>query len=319
MSWGSCDMHIPAYKLAADELSSNGEQCAAYNSKEHFVVLAGPGSGKTKVLTTKLAQILTEDVEVPRGVACVTYSNECARELKRRLAKLGVRPDRRAFVGTVHSFCFQHVVVPFANLSGMNIAEPVRVATDAEIGKCFADALSTAVSSDEKPSHWSIRCSTYRRKFVDRSDSAWHTSDAQASRVIEQYESNLRAGGLIDFDDMMLLGLRLIEENEWVRKALHAKFPVLVVDEYQDLGVPLHRLVLSLCFPQDGPSTRLFAVGDPDQSIYGFVGAEPELLRDLSKRQDVETVTLKLNYRSRQHIISASEIALGVCPGNAVA
>ena len=149
-------MHVPIYKLAANELVENDEQWAAYESTGHFVVLAGPGSGKTKVLTTKLARILSEDVEAPRGVACVTYSNECARELKRRIDRLGIRPTRRTFVGTVHSFCFQNVVVPYAKLGGLDLADPIRVATDVEQGKCLADALCSAVSSNENPSHWSI-------------------------------------------------------------------------------------------------------------------------------------------------------------------
>lgn len=161
---------------------------------------------------------------------------------------------------------------------------------------------------------------TYRRKYLDRDHPSWLEKDEQAARVIEEFERTLRKHGLIDFDDMMLLGLRLIEEHAWVRQVLQARFPILVVDEYQDLGVPLHRLVLSVCFPSDGPATRLFAVGDPDQSIYGFTGAEPELLRTLSKRGDVGSVTLRLNYRSRQHIISASEIVLreerGYCSVN---
>jgi len=298
------------YLKAAEELSENEEQWAAYQSTGHFVVLAGPGSGKTKVLTTKLARMLHEDVSAPRGVACVTYSNECARELKRRLSRLGVKADRRTFVGTVHSFCFQQVVVPFAQLGGLNIANPIRVATDAEKDRCFAEALEEAVSTNENPRNWELRCSAYRRKYLDRDQSSWRDNDEQAAQVIEMFESKLRRRGLIDFDDMMLLGLQLIEQHSWVRQVLQARFPILVVDEYQDLGVPLHRLVLSLCFPSTGPTTRLFAVGDPDQSIYGFTGAEPELLRNLAERKDVASVTLRLNYRSRQHIISASEIVL---------
>jgi DNA helicase-2/ATP-dependent DNA helicase PcrA len=292
-------------------LTGNEEQWTAYESTGHFVVLAGPGSGKTKVLTTKLARMLHEDVQSPRGLACVTYSNECARELKRRLSRLGIKPDRRVFVGTVHSFCFQNVVVPFAQLGGLEIASPIRVATDAEQGKCFSEALGKAVNVNENPTHWQLRCSNYRRKHLDRNHASWLEGDEQAARVIEEYEHTLRSKGLIDFDDMMLLGLRLIVQHSWVREVLQARFPVLVVDEYQDLGVPLHRLVLSLCFPSHGPATRLLAVGDPDQSIYGFTGAEPELLHTLSKRKDVGSVTLRLNYRSRQDIISASEIALG--------
>lgn len=310
MSPSGPDRYRLPYRKAAEELSRNEEQWIAYESTGHFVVLAGPGSGKTKVLTTKFARMLHEDVAAPRGVACVTYSNECARELKRRLSRLAVTPNHRTFVGTVHSFCFQHVVIPFAQLGGLKIANPIRVATDSEKSGCFKDALGKIVSVDEKPRDWELRCSTYRRKYVERDHSSWLDNDEQAARVIEEYEATLRHRGLIDFDDMMLLGLRLIEQHAWVRQVLQARFPILVVDEYQDLGVPLHRLVLSLCFPTEGPATRLFAVGDPDQSIYGFTGAEPELLRILSNRGDVGRVTLRLNYRSRQHIISASEIVL---------
>lgn len=310
MSPGESNRYRLPYVKAAEELSGNKEQWTAYESPGHFVVLAGPGSGKTKVLTTKFARMLHEDISAPRGVACVTYSNECARELKRRLSRLAVKSDHRTFVGTVHSFCFQHVVVPFAQLGGLKIANPIRVATDSEKDKCFADALGKVVSINENPRNWELRCSTYRRKYLDRDHPSWLEKDEQAARVIEEFECTLRKQGLIDFDDMMLLGLRLIELHAWVRQVLQARFPILVVDEYQDLGVPLHRLVLSLCFPSEGPATRLFAVGDPDQSIYGFTGAEPELLRTLSKRGDVGSITLQLNYRSRQHIISASEIVL---------
>ena len=80
---------LPPYLTAAEELRRNSEQWKAYESKGHCVVLAGPGSGKTKVLTVKLARLLAEDVAPPRGIACLTYNNECARELVRRLARLG--------------------------------------------------------------------------------------------------------------------------------------------------------------------------------------------------------------------------------------
>ena len=93
---------------------------------------------------------------------------------------------------------------------------------------------------------------------------------------------------------------------------LQAKFPVLAVDEYQDLGVALHRIVKRMAF--DG-GVRLFAVGDPDQSIYGFTGADGALLQELAERDDVERVQLQLNYRSASRIVSASEMALGEARG----
>jgi DNA helicase-2/ATP-dependent DNA helicase PcrA len=126
--------------------------------------------------------------------------------------------------------------------------------------------------------------------------------------IVETYEELLRAEGFLDFDDMALYGLRLIEEHEWVRRVLYSRFPVLIVDEYQDLGAPLHRIVLQLCF---NAGARLFAVGDPAQSVYGFAGAKPELLLELSQREDVQTVELDLNYRCGRTIVYGSLAVLG--------
>jgi DNA helicase-2/ATP-dependent DNA helicase PcrA len=109
---------------------------------------------------------------------------------------------------------------------------------------------------------------------------------------------------------MVLIGLRIVEQHRWVRDILRARFPVLVVDEYQDLGFPLHRLVLSLCFGSN-KGCRLFAVGDYDQSIYSFTGAQPESLLQIAGDPRVQKVQLRLNYRSRSRIIEASEVALG--------
>src|SRR5271157_4834537 len=93
-----------AYLKASDELRENPGQWKAYESQGHCVVLAGPGSGKTKTLTIKLARMFAEDIREPRGLACITYNNECTRELEQRLMALGVEPTRRVFIGTVHSF-----------------------------------------------------------------------------------------------------------------------------------------------------------------------------------------------------------------------
>ncbi|MFO6356634.1 UvrD-helicase domain-containing protein, partial [Pseudomonas aeruginosa] len=122
----------------------------------------------------------------------------------------------------------------------------------------------------------------------------------------------LRDEGLIDYDDMVVFGQRLIAEHDWVLPLVQAKFPVLAVDEYQDLGVALHRIVKRLAF--DG-GVRLFAVGDADQSIYGFTGADGALLMELAARGDIEPVRLQLNYRSGTGIVTASEMALGEVRG----
>src|SRR5689334_4834129 len=94
----------PPYVKAAEALRDNPGQWQAYESKGNCVVLAGPGSGKTKTLTIKMARMLAEDVQPPRGIACITFNTECAGELRRRLEQLGVQEGKNTFVGTIHSF-----------------------------------------------------------------------------------------------------------------------------------------------------------------------------------------------------------------------
>jgi DNA helicase II / ATP-dependent DNA helicase PcrA len=295
------------YRKAAEDLRENPGQWKAYESLGHCVMLAGPGSGKTKTLTIKMARMLAEDVSYPRGIACITFNSECVRELSERLDQLGVRESENVFIGTVHSFCLQHLVRPYADLGRIAIPKPIVVASETDQARLFEQALDEVVSASEYPPAWRGRMEEYRRTHLDRDSSDW-ADDEDLARLINRYEEKLRAARLIDFDDMVIMGLKLVEENEWVRRSIRARFPILVVDEYQDLGVPLHRLVVSVCF---GAGIRLLAVGDPDQSIYGFTGARPELLRELSERADVEAVRLRFNYRSGRRIVMASMAALG--------
>ncbi len=296
------------YLHASKELRKNKGQWDAYESRGHCVVLAGPGSGKTKTLTIKLARMLVEDVQEPRGVACITYNNECARELEDRLERLGIEPGRRVFIGTVHSFSLTQVILPYAKTARMGLLDDFKVATRAERVLALQRALGRTISGSEDPQTWDFRMGTYRRSILNRNSAEWQSRDPQLAQLVEAFEEELRALGRIDFDDMPLLAVRALRQHDWLQKALLAKYPILVVDEYQDLGRALHRMVMGLCF---STGMRLFAVGDVDQSIYGFTGAQPELLQMLSERDDVEAVKLRLNYRCGSRIVTASTYALG--------
>lgn len=298
-----------AYLAQAADLAGNPGQQAAYHSAGNCVVLAGPGSGKTKTLVLKLARIMAEDVRAPRGAACITYSQECARELTRRLERLGLREAPNLFIGTVHGFCLRHLVMPYGRLADLPVALPLTVATQQQSDqamKRIGDRLF-GVGHPNKP----MDLGRHRRSVLDRASVAW-TSEGELAAWAEGYEVELRRLGLIDFDDLVIFGQRLVSEHDWVLPLLQAKFPVLAVDEYQDLGVALHRIVKRVAF--DG-GIRLFAVGDPDQAIYGFTGADGALLQELTERDDVERVQLQLNYRSASRIVSASEMALGEVRG----
>ncbi|MFG6417362.1 UvrD-helicase domain-containing protein [Roseateles sp. DC23W] len=297
-----------AYLRAAEQLKGNAGQWAAYESTGHCVVLAGPGSGKTKTLAAKVARMLAEDVHDPRGLACITFNNECARELEDRLAALGVEPSGRVFIGTVHSFSLTQIILPYAKTARLGLPDQVGVATQAQQKRALAAAYESTIGGHSDPEDERYPLNTYRRTHIDRSASAWRDTDPRKAALAEAYEAELRAAGVIDFEDMPRLAFAALKENAWLGQALFAKYPILVIDEYQDLGTALHRMVVGLCFKA---GIRLFAVGDLDQSIYGFAGARPDLLRKLSEREEVETIRLKVNYRSGTKIVAAAQAALG--------
>lgn len=291
----------PGYLSAAEDLRGNEDQWKAYESARSCVILAGPGSGKTKTITVKIARLLADTVRRPQRIACITYSNTCIGELRSRLNKLGVDDGNRILISTVHSFCLTELVLPYAAMAGLAVPSPLAVATPAESRKLFAAAYRS-LRGEAPRSSSRTACDKLRRTIPDRNSDAWLEWSKRETRVVEAYEDLLLERGLIDFDGIVLAGLELIEKHEWVRLAIRAKYPVVVVDEYQDLGLPLHRIVQVLL----DAGVRIIAVGDPDQSIYGFTGANPALLKTLAQDPRVEAIMLRMNYRCADRIIAAS-------------
>src|SRR5581483_11899333 len=303
---GTTRMNPLAYVETANELRANKEQWDAYESEGNCVVLAGPGAGKTKTITVKIARLLDEEIRRPRRLACITYSNACVGELLTRLRKLGIVDDKRLSLSTVHSFCLSELVLPYARIAGMNVPDPVAVASPAESRTLFQRAYRDTLGA-QAPNWFRMECDKLRRTIIDKESMEWKTWVRRETAVVEAYEKLLLENGLIDFDGLILAGLQLVEKHEWVRTCIKAKYPIIVIDEYQDLGLPLHRMVLAL---MNKAGLRIIAVGDPDQSIYGFTGAKPALLRTLQTLPNVEAIRLKLNYRCADQIIAASQTLL---------
>lgn len=164
--------HLALSRALAD-LASNHEQRAAVRERGHCVVLAGPGSGKTKTLTTAMARVLIEDVVDPRGVACITYNNECTIELETRLAVFGIEGSGRNFIGTVHSFALTQVIMPYARcIAGLLPAE-FRVATRDEC-RAAVEVAYAEVFDDQFDPHarWQF-AEEKRRREVDRALPGW--------------------------------------------------------------------------------------------------------------------------------------------------
>jgi DNA helicase-2/ATP-dependent DNA helicase PcrA len=291
---------MSALSTSVNELRTNDRQWRAFTTQGHCVVLAPPGSGKTKLLATRVAYDLVNKIPEPHGAACVTLTNAATEELRHRIESLGV-PDRATmFTGTVHSFALTRIVIPFASLVGRPELAHASIANRAEERTAFDAALNSVYprGTDRRSVQSTIEIN--RKRFASDEDWARHSDEVR--EVARRYSGNLHQRDLIDFIELIEIAVDFVEHHPIIRKALNARYPHLYVDEYQDLAPGLDRLVKELCFDYVTGS-ELFAVGDPDQAILAFTGTRPELLIELSQRPDVTPVHLQKNYRCGQEII----------------
>jgi DNA helicase-2/ATP-dependent DNA helicase PcrA len=297
---------------AISELRENGRQWQAFTTTGDCAVLAPPGSGKTKLLTTRLAyDLVSEAIPPPQGAACITMTNEAAGELRRRLDALGVLPRPNVTVSTVHAFALSSIVGPYARPSGRPELAESRLASKSETDAAFqrASVAVFGVGGDPLRALGARTTMDKVRRLADYSGDN-HLGGPDIARLARCYEAELQKAGTFDFNDLMRHAVEMVQEHEWLRRTLIATYPHLYVDEYQDLPPTLDALVRALSFDQAVDAT-LFAVGDPDQAINGFMGTRPELLVELAALPGVTRVDLELNYRCGEEIVQASLRALG--------
>jgi len=257
---------------AVQQLRTNEAQWSAFEEAGHCVVLAPPGSGKTQLLTTKLAYAFASGgIAAPRGAACITMTTEAALQLRRRLAGLGIYRRPNLFIGTVHSFALTRVVRPFARAAGLVELAESRLATDAEFAECFSAAFQPM---NFECSERALVGSTmaYARQRLDLTGNVM-LGGPRIAEVAHRTEQALAARRLYDFSDLVRHAVALIEDYPFVRSALSATYQRLYVDEYQDLAPGLDRIVQSIALT-NAADTTLFAVGDPERRQEGAADVE---------------------------------------------
>jgi len=292
--------------LDLELIKKDARQWAAFQSSDSTVMIAGPGSGKTRVLSLKAVSLKASAIHAPSGLACISYSRETVRELKKRLRQYGFKENNYDFIGTIHSFSLLHILKPFAHLfPGYNVRYPIKILPKEIENQIYDGVLSKLKKERRDLSLTEIK--RYRSlSFDGRSKITKPASDLVKAAAI-LFEDAVRGTEYLDFISVINISAKLIHEQPLVRKTLEAKFPWLLIDEYQDLGKALHEMVLELF---SRTSMKIYAVGDMNQSIYGFNGGYPEFLKELSDQKDITTIPLEANYRSSQHIIDASIEAL---------
>ena len=281
---------------------------AVITTEGPLLVLAGAGSGKTRVITTRIAYLISRGVS-PTNILAVTFTNKAAGEMRERVTHLAGKAAKGITAGTFHAFCAQML-----REHGQHLGLPRKFTI------CDASDQLSAVKSAMRelrvhettmqPSALLARVSLAKNRmetpdgFLAQGTSS---KDQLVGSVWQRYQEYLARTGSIDFDDMLLMAVRLLADNEAVRAHYRSKYRYILVDEYQDTNHPQYEIVRSI----GGEHRNVCVVGDDDQSIYGWRGAD--IRKILGFHRDFEgakIVRLQTNYRSTKPILDAANLVI---------
>ena len=271
------------------------------------LVLAGPGSGKTRVLTQRVAYLIAQEGVRPYRILAVTFTNRAAREMQTRVEKLlGNDATQGMLLGTFHAICARLLRREVESLPlGSNF-----VIFDADDQERMVKGIIRELNLNEKlyrPASVHAAISNAKNELIGADDYPITTyRDEVVKRVYAEYQKRLVASNAVDFDDLLLYTARLLEDNPAVREKYARRFEHVLVDEFQDTNLAQYTLIKHL----SSAHRNIFVVGDPDQSIYRWRGADWRNVQRFEQDfPDAQVILLEQNYRSRQIILDA---AMGV-------
>ncbi len=289
------------------------QRLAVETTNGPVLILAGAGTGKTRVITYRIAHLIEKGVS-PAHILAVTFTNKAAREMKERVTKL--IPRRK--VGAQEKRTEGPTICTFHSLGARLLRQHIEVFgynknfviyNESEQLGAVKKILSHISAKGEKTDPKVILgfLSRYKNGAVKPPTFADENGAALARHILSHYETALRACNAIDFDDLLVLTLKLFQEHPEVLRVCREKFRYVMVDEYQDTNAAQFKIVHLLT--QD--HRNLCVVGDDDQSIYGWRGAEIANLLDMEKHySEVKVIKLEQNYRSTNTILSAANAVI---------
>ncbi|MBS0597697.1 MAG: 3'-5' exonuclease [Ottowia sp.] len=292
----------------------NAEQKAAVTlPPEHALILAGAGSGKTRVLTTRIAWLLQTGQVSPGGVLAVTFTNKAAKEMLTRLTSMLPLNVRGMWIGTFHGLC-NRFLRAHHKLAGLPQAFQI-LDTQDQLSAIKRLCKQYQVDEERFPPRqlqWFIAgCKEDGLRPADVP-----ASDSEARRKVEiyqLYEEQCQREGVVDFGELMLRSYELLRDNDAVREHYRRRFRHLLIDEFQDtnrLQYAWIKLIAGL--PAEGDGGAILAVGDDDQSIYAFRGARVGNMADFVREFAVKhQIKLEQNYRSHSNILDAANALIG--------
>lgn len=273
------------------------------------LVVAGPGSGKTRVLTARIAYLIAEGVADPWSILALTFTNKAAREMKERVEALVGDRARWITMGTFHAFCARilrqyggeiglddrFVIYDTSDQSSVvkTAMKQLDINTKQFAPRSVQAAISSAKSKNIDPG-----------TMIDASGSYW---EEVVGRVYAVYQKELRRRNALDFDDLLLFGLQLLRQSDYALQKLRERYRYVLVDEYQDTNHLQYLIVRELT----SEHRNLCVVGDPDQSIYGWRAADiRNILEFTDDFPEAAEIHLEENYRSTPEILGAADAVI---------
>ena len=285
------------------------QQQAVQHTEGPLLILAGAGSGKTKVLTVRIAHLLAQGIN-PYEILAITFTNKAAKEMKSRVEGLVGDVANRIWLSTFHSFCAKFLRFELDNFLGYNSNFTIYDTSDSQ---AVIKAALKALNLDDKyyPVGAMIGAiSDAKNKLLFASDFRKQARDfyqQKVADVYEYYERELRKNNALDFDDLLLVAVKLLQSNEAVLDKYSKRFRYVMIDEYQDTNHAQYLLAKLLA----SHWKNIAVVGDADQSIYAWRGADIQNILDFEKDYpNCTSIKLEQNYRSTKIILDAANAVI---------
>lgn len=282
---------------------------AVQHTEGPLLIVAGAGSGKTKVLTSRIAYLLEKGVP-PYHILAITFTNKAAAEMRERVGALVGEAAREIWLSTFHAFCAKFLRIEIEKLGGYNRNFAIYDSSESQslIKNCLRE-----LNLDDKhfpPAGIQNTISNAKNELISarefsRSADSFHSQ--KTAEVYSLYEKKLQNANALDFDDLLMVTVRLLEVNDEVRERYQNKFKYILIDEYQDTNRVQYMMAKILA----AKYRNLCVVGDADQSIYAWRGADIRNILDFEKDYpDAVTIKLEQNYRSTKVILDAANAVI---------
>src|SRR5579871_3536890 len=281
------------------------------------LILAGPGSGKTRVITHRIAYLVQHEHVSPWKILAVTFTNKAAKEMRERLEKLvGVNDSKEMYIGTFHAICARVLRVEADCLAPLGLNKSFVILDTSDQTTLIKQAIKNLELDEKqyKPASMQAMISRAKNEMQNpdqMAEKAAKYTEEVAARIYKQYQKLMRANNSVDFDDLLLLTEQLWRREPDVRRRYQRRWEYIHVDEFQDCNLPQYKLIRLLAFGTDEQREGLgnvCVVGDDDQMIYTWRGASAEnVVRFERDFPQAKIILLEQNYRSTQTILDAAQ------------